>query len=57
MHITRKPAATIERDNEQQDFNILSKRVLVASTTNPFDAVRAAITIQQRVDYQQLQSL
>lgn len=50
MHITTRPVAHLETDNEARDFNVISNNKLVASTANPFDAVRAVINLEIRKD-------
>lgn len=47
MHITTKPVARVELDNEQRDYNVTAQQQLVAHTPNPFEAVRAAIMLEQ----------
>lgn len=50
MHLTTRPVARIELDAEAHDFNVVTASTLVASTTNPYDAIRAVINLELKRD-------
>lgn len=51
MHITTRPVASVQNDEEYRDYNILCKKQLIASTTNPFHAITAVINLQLREEF------
>lgn len=47
MHITSHPSTSIHIDNEDRlTFNVIAFDKLMASSPNPFNAVQAAIRIE-----------